>query len=460
MIRQRITIHNPSASHDGLITHMDKSSFQLNAPPEGFYVEKRIIVPKSHPFPLIELLRVQVKANEAVDGNPLFNFPTTQGTAFYVEPSSEYTSDQQKDLIEQSQALVEQFTHSINGTQWIGALKTIYLYNETVDPELMQNIDRITPGTKLLVDDFSILDIFVSKGGMVLKQVYHTNEPLSFETDPAISTEVGLFLVDPAVSTPDDLVLSGLRVLLNQDEDEENYHKTMFHFKPRHRHLDDFPVESTITENGLHPILSTKFKNGIPKPSDDDIQECKLYYHLNLARSLIFDKYQSVPEGARLVVQNGKTELEAPVYKVHEWGNEILFEFDDFNSSSIDFTLHSRYQAPDQSESITIASNPKPEVFVACSISEDHLLDYSPLDNKAPIGGNYELYFTNDTVFYHFPHLNEGLIDVKVPHGTSDFALVNTITTIAVAAGLYIVLASLLKSALGRGKITKEKKDQ
>ena len=76
---------------------------------------------------------------------------------------------------------------------------------------------------------------------------------------------------------------------------------------------------------------------------------------MNLNKSLIFDQFQNIPIGSQLIINNGNKNLELPEYKINQWGNELLFEFEFDNDNDIphhiNLTVHSRYQLPQNNHS-------------------------------------------------------------------------------------------------------------
>ena len=325
---------------------------------------------------------------------------------------------------------------------------------------------NLKEGWKFNLHPKSNYDYIYNQDKIIIRELLTNVSEIEFNLELGIYKEIGLFLIDDKISTNDDLNLSGIRVILDEDSNtnnkEESIHKTMFHIKPRHRSFDDSTTITTtkIIPQGLHPILSTELNTTtIVMPTDFDVEECKFYYYLNLNKSLIFDQFQNIPIGSQLIINNGNKNLELPEYKINQWGNELLFEFEFDNDNDIphhiNLTVHSRYQLPQNNHShsqISNVLNSLPNIFMGCNVKEGNLLDKSPFDTKrdVKIGGNYEIYFTEDTVFYHLQNSdnsgNSGsstLLEINIPHGKTTFDRVNNITSLGLLIGVLMILYAI-----------------
>lgn len=490
-MRQRLTIFNPGSSHDDVIQNLNSTNFKLTAPSseQRFSIENKFTIPIVTPLQYIRQLRIQSKKLYA-DVNPLFPFDFTTGLNIYVIPRNTVNDDDDDEFFQElSNVLKEVVNLDINATEWTTAVNSLYYYSS--QPAQLQAQSSWIKYYD--VQDYdSTFDLVYnadeSSKQIVLRQLVTKVVDISYDLKLGEYKEIGLFLNDAKVSqTKDDLVLSGLRVILDgqsesqDDADDKNIHKTMFHLKPRHRYLPG-SISSSIIPQGLHPILATTVstENGLRSTInyeivgiDADVEACNSYYYLNLNKSLIFDKYQNIPLNSTLLVNNGVSNLELPEYKISQWGSELLFEIKQDEASDVssparfDFnlTLHSRYQLPNNSDSsspFTQIINPQPQFFIACKVKEGHLLNKSPFDSKrlSLLGNNYEAYFQNDTVFYHFDTIEtDRHVSVDIPHGTTTFDRVNSITTFTILIGIGIIFWGILQKFTKSKPIGKSKTD-
>lgn len=428
-MRQRTTIFNPFSSHDGIVQNANKTNFQLSSV-NGFpfVVENKFTTTPNTTYPAIKQFRIQNKFNNSPSKDPIFQFDYSPGLNIYAIP--EPNVDEHDFWQQVGNLTTELLNITIPSETWIKNLNSFYYYD--LEPISLHNFS---------LHENSDYDYTFTNEKVTIRELLTDVDNLNFNSDPNIFKEVGLFLVDDKISSPDDLNLVGLRVVLDDADEDQNIHKTMFHIKPRHRYSGE--VNSKIVSKGLHPILNTKLDASIPE--EFDIQECKLYYYLNVNKSLIFDEFQNVPLGSQLVINNGNKNLELPEYKINEWGNEVLLEFDNI-TNEVNLTLHSRYQLPENAneEIDTTIINASPEVFIGCNVKEDHLLNKSPFDSKSTIGGNYEIYFTEDTVFYHLLDQRDNALAIEIPHGTTTFDRINSITMLGLLIGILFIVYSII----------------
>lgn len=430
MIKQRLTLFNPGENHDDAVGSIEKEKVVLT-PKAGFVLENKLRITPNLEYPLISDVRVQSRRNPYTsDESQVFNYHFGAGLHVYASPLN-VTEDMMEDFYQQvDSVLKEWFQLTVPNDSWIRNYNSVYYYGEAIKGKL--------PIEKELLYNSDIFDWRYTNQEITYKELVPVKSKITITQSENVTKEIGVFLLDRKLTTIDDLALSGLRIAMNE-EDEEFVFRTLFHVKPRHRLTGT--VTSNLVENGLHPIIRSSLKNTVDEQIEDTSKDsCKLYYYINLDKLFIFDKYQSIPAGGVLVVSNGNSDLELPAYKVAEWGNEILFEFDQ-EVENIDFTVHSRYQEPGSTGKYL---NLPPQVFRACDGTKDYyLLLTSPFDNNLRIGGNYETYFTNDTVFYHY--VDEGSsIGVNIPSGKSNFERVERITGIALLLGVIYILYKLV----------------
>lgn len=434
-MRQRITILNPGSSNDDIVDDINRKTVKFQNT-KGFLVENRLRYIDSSRAPLVRHLRVQQSLG--TPPSQLFNYHYPNGVHVYAVPQLE-SIDQKDEFFDQvSMLLNKNFGLPLDRDLFIETYNSVYYH--TTSP--------ITPKLNLLTHSVlggTTFEWLWSAGQTTFKELTTADESFEVLTEEDITKEIGLFIFDDKITTTDDLFLSGLRVeLVNEHSEDEFIHKTMFHVKPRHR-IAPATSNSTITPNGLHPVLHTNINSEKIQDfvgEDNTPNHCKFYYYLDLTRLFIFDKYQSIPEGALLVVHNGKSDLELPEYSVSEWGSEVLLEFDTA-PTEVSLTLHSRYQKPGPGGQVE-KTNSAPQLFYACDSTKDaHLLATSPFDNKLPLGGNYEAYFTNDTVFYHYANTHEDF-SAQIPHGSSSFERTEMWTVLTLAVGVLYLLVKMI----------------
>ncbi|KAK6203392.1 PIG-X [Scheffersomyces amazonensis] len=473
MIKQRTTIFNPNESNDDVVSSIERNQvvFKTGSADNSttpFIVENKITVPLDQTlisqYNLIKQVRIQT-SDESVTDDVVFTYKFNHGTNIYILPKNVHNQEQQAQFYEQVNDLLQHLLNiDVKSENWIRITNSLYYHDEsprTLSLDWFSQVDDLVDSHTY--DIFFNNDDSEGNASIVLKQLAH----LPYSTDYTIKLkdnirkEIGLFIIDKVISSPDDIVLSGIRAILNKEEaesDEEYIFKTLFHIKPRHRIVDGLS-DSRIVENGLHPIIKSTF-NSFEEKQDSDVIECKLYYYINLNKSLIFDKYQSIPVGANLIVNNGVSNLELPEYKISEWGNEILFEFDNITTNNIEFTVHSRYQLPSNITNSTVIHNSLPQLFYACNVRDDYLLDKSPFDTKLSIGGNYETYFTGDTVFYHIDHTSNSSIVVNIPNANDSIDRISTISILTVLFGVGIILFQLFRVIFRAPKVTATRKNE
>lgn len=440
-MRQRTTVFNPYPSHDGIVQNVNKTNFQLSSV-DGypFVVENKFTTTPDNTYPAIKELRIQSKFSKSPNNDPIFQFDYAPGLNIYAIPQADVN---EQDFWQQVGDLtLEVLNITIPPVSWISNINSFY-YHE------LQPVDLINGN----FHEHSDYDYSFTNEKVTIRELLTNVDSLNFNSDPNLFKEVGLFLIDDKISSPDDLNLVGLRVVLDDTDEDQNIHKTMFHIKPRHRYFGE--SNSKVIPQGLHPVLNTKID--VTLPDDDDIQECKLYYYLNVNNSLIFDEFQNVPAGSQLVVNNGNKNLELPEYKISEWGNEVLLEFDNI-TNEVNLTLHSRYQLPENANEKTDTTiiNTPPAIFIGCNVKEGNLLGKSPFDTKNNIGGNYEVYFTEDTVFYHLLDQSKDTLTIDIPHGVTTFDRINSITILGLLIGILFIVYSIFSKLFFTSKVKKD----
>ena len=89
-MRQRTTIYNPYSSHDGIITNLNRTNFQLSSIPNHlFTIENKYTITTTQPnksslYLAIKELRIQTKFNNNESGIPIFHFIMNQDLIFML----------------------------------------------------------------------------------------------------------------------------------------------------------------------------------------------------------------------------------------------------------------------------------------------------------------------------------------------------------------------------------------
>lgn len=439
-MRQRITVFNPGKDNNDVIASLDKDHVVFNedliGKSQGFTVENKVTSTYEGEWTsYIKTLRIQINKTP---GLGIFDYWYQTGVSIYVVPELSDISAIEDFYDGLSKGLQELLHIPLKKENWVTNHNSLMYYDDEV-PEINWDHDIV----KLVpVDhDFTNFDLNLDSK-LVVKTVSNMNQ-FTYARDGHYK-EIGLFIIDDAISSVDDVVLSGVRVIFDGSHyDDELLHKTLFHVKPRHRAIIA-PKVTSLKPNGMHPVISIA---GIasPQPQGDDIKDCKKYGYFTINKNFFLDKYQ-VNEA--IVAGYGNADLELPSYKINEWGTEYLIEL----NNDTEIVLHSRYQLPNTSSDAVLTP---PQVFVACDVVEDaYLLNTSPFSNKLDIGGNYENFFTNETVFYHYPQSER--FTVHIPSGQDSFNRVSVITVVSLLLGILIILRKLF----GLKKVDVEKKNQ
>lgn len=396
--------------------------------------EDRHIMP--HPgFKYIRSMRIH-SITKPSEGS-IFNYYYQPGTSIYIYPKNLDGASKQE-FFDEASEFASQLGLSVDH-EWILSTNSFYFYLPKVD------MDATTKYLSSLVGNFlepwSNLDLYFTDNEVTIKTLKDAHGGAKFRKS-SDNQEIGVFKVEPGISTYDDLALTGFRVVFN-DDDEKNVHKTLFHIKPRHRQLSTAQHFVSVEPNGLHPLLQSTLNNIPEVASDEDVERCGLYGYLSLHKSLFVDKNNLSP-GVSVALNFGPTNLELPEYEIREWGNELLFKID--NKTGVTFDLHSRYQLPAYQLKTKVEIS-APRLFLACDVKDANLLSASPFDNKLPLGGHYERFFTNDTVYYHIP-MDKTTVSVEIPNANiGNMYVVIIATLLALGVGLIWVLRKLLSAA-------------
>lgn len=458
-MRRRITfIH--SRDHEVPVKSISGSRIEFERPVIGSVEEKLTF--SSPVFDHIASLRIHASKepiNKPTDHQraSVFDYAYQIGLHVYAEPKRKASGGDQSAFFQEVNQYVKGLLGSdISEEMWIQSLNAFYYHTSSV-PEIQ------FPHLPIL-RSWQSVDYYRNGESTVVK-VYSSESALT-EIDARGSKafcEVGIFSVEER-SLPDDVILSGVRVLLNdkdvndsESDDEPNVLQTVFHTKPRQRAVDHENLPLAVVKvipNGLHPILSI---DHIPPPPDDhDLGECGLFAYFTLQKSVFLDRYQ-VPDRLKVLAHYGIRDLELPTYSVSHWGNEILVQWNEINTDPVNITLHSRYQLPSTEVDKITQTIASPILFYACDATVDgHLLSGSAFDNKRDVGGSFERFFTEDSVFYHISERQT--FDVSIPTLKGDVSMVNTWTMLALLAGILLVVSSFFSKPRDTEK-AKEKEE-
>lgn len=406
----------------------------------------------------IKSIRIHINRERTNDQTPnleksVFAYPYQIGLHVYVEPELEAGVTLDDFFTEVNNHLQMQLGFQIPPEHWIQSLNAFYFHDIDI-PKV--NV----PNGATLGDSYAALDYYSSSESTVTK-LYKSDMKIKLYdvSNSGDSCEVGVFTIEDH-STRDDLILSGVRVLLNdKDMDaKQMVQRTVFHTKPRHRYLDILDKNESFSKsplglanvkiipNGLHPILSIV---SIPAPpTDRDIDLCLLFSYLTLQKSVFVDRYQ-VPDQVKLLAHYGTKDLELPEYSVKQWGTEVLLHLGDLNSLLVNLTLHSRYQLPQLKVDTVSTLLDSAVLFYACDATVDaNVLTDSAFDNRRPVGGSFERFFTEDSIFYHVSERES--LDVQIPTLKDDSIFINLSTMTTLIFGILMVLSSALVRSLKR----------
>lgn len=467
MSRQRITVFNSGDSHDALLKEVSPKRLEIESD-ELLYVEVKTTYIKLETPSFIDSIRITYSNSEQPPAEkypPVFQYFFQNGWSVYFTGTSGAGQNKELFFAQIGEVLGKYFDlPPETSEQGIAATSSIfYGLLELGDPGDV--LEHITGQQTESSVNINALDITITQAGpSFTKYVYETSK-LTVDRSESTYKEVGLFLLEDELTVRDDIVLSGIRVVFDpedtvppEDDLSSIMFKTMFHVKPRHRLIDTIEYKTKVKPNGLHPMLVTLFNHNISRIYEEDIRECETFYYLNLDKSFFIDKYQ-LPEN-QINILNGFLDLELPAYKMKSWGTEILLQLTDVNFGEVELQLHSRYQAPNKNNSQTTVTVNQPMIFQACSIGKMDLdaIEGSPFDNHVnKFGGNYEAFFTPDSVFYHYKG-NVEPIAIAIPNGSSDVQSINWKTSLVVLLGLVLVFNKLIKMFIMRYQISHEHK--
>lgn len=475
MIKHRVTFFNPTGSNDNVIEKVSlnylKVAEDLEIPREDKYKIIQSELPAA-----IKLLRLQwskpLGSNTAA---PLFVENQVQQPGLHIYASPEAIADADVFFAELNDFVSTRFGFQLSSQDWV---PTTYSVLVSIDNVLL---DSILQGIKqflqtLVGDEFEPsllaadnLDIIIDKDTTTCKTLIIDSSKLSLEfkvTSKNVKHEIGVFMLDDKVTTIDDLMLSGVRFVIDPlGNPVDKLEQTLFHVKPRHRLVPGVSADVSIeTPQGLHPTLKYKVEGAPALPDGADTSNCKLFYYQTLSKSFFIDKYQ-LPKNFSVVSLYGNLDLEAPEYKVDGWGVESLMNIEG-DLVDFEFTIHSRYQEPtEEGKDMVEKVIYPPNLFYACSVDKDeHLLGTSPFDYTSSLASNvggFQSYFTDDTVFYHVTQESSELL-VSIPRGKGDAIEVNQLTVLVLGLGIAWLFYKFIKILLSRSEyaVSEEKKKE
>lgn len=424
-----------SQEGDNVVKSINSTHLELNPSPSLAREDKLTFSTKDYSH--ISSLRVQVvKPFGATNETRPFGYLYQPGLHIYAVPQVVRDVNERETFYAQvTQAMLEVFGLEIDSNRMILSLNSFYYHTSEI-PNLPQFTAKWSSKAG---SNWDALDYVLSEDTAVLKTLEVALDRLvvSEETD---YTEIGVFGLEKHTTT-DDVILTGIRAILNDGnvgtDTKDFVHKTMFHVKPRHRTVNRL-TDVQYKPNGLHPVFS--FDQQPQTPHDDDVSNCKLYCYLTLDNAVFVDRYQ-IPELMNILASYGPNNLELPSYSIQGWGNEVLIELAN-TEYPLDLTLHSRYQLPSVNGLHTRVSIDKPYLFYGCETGSDSfLLNNSPFDNKNKIGGTFEKFFTDDTVFYQAG--TRGKAEVEIPNAAGTPMYANGVTSAAILLGLWMVASKL-----------------
>lgn len=437
-MRHRVTFIHSLPPDEKIASSLNETYVRLKDGPEVAR-EDRYTFPAPE-YKNVKSLRIHVnKGYEDSHVTSPFSYQYQVGLHFYVKPVVISSLAEREEFYSNSGRLIKDYFGVEPESQtWIPSLSALYFH---VQEPLEMSFKNVADELSALDNDWSCLDYHSSDGTSALKLFYPVSQRRFVDvSNTSEFTEVGIFAIDKQ-SSRDDLVLSGARIVMNDNEDLDLVQRTLFHVKPRHRSID--PMELSYKPNGLHPVIT--FGDAPEYPVDEDIKNCILYSYYTLEKSIFLDPYQ-VPSGFNILANYGTKDLELPEYAIKQWGNEILVEHKDLGVFPFDLTLHSRYQLPSNAISKRTVLD-KPVVFYACEgMVVPYLLNNSPFDNKRAPGGSFEKFFTDDTIFYHA--LKHGYFDVDIPNAALNTTTAKLLTLFALLFGVTIIFYKLFRRTI------------
>lgn len=244
-----------------------------------------------------------------------------------------------------------------------------------------------------------------------------------------------------------DIELAGIRSVISSEEFIPPT-KTLIYVKPRHQSINETIKFNLETPVGLHPTLQLSNIQSPPLSEDN----CKLFWISTVTNRLIFDKYQIDTNKFKLLSSWGDTDLEAPVWKVSNWGSLQILEV--LDKENLKMTYHSRYIQPTINSETELLN---PSLFYACDsegLIEDHeLITLNPFDTY---GLGYDSFFDKDTVFYHFQNA-EGISKFNIPTAeVTDYKKIHFITTAVVLLGTFYLLFKMFKAKFSKNSTDSE----
>lgn len=416
-MKHRITILNHESTHDSIISHVNKTIIQLTS---NFTREDKFTfvgdeIPTIFRNRHIKDLNIRMGNVDSL----VFNY-FSPNLEVNVRPNS------QKDKFFEG-------TKDLWGLLGINDDWTISKTSVMVSQDTSEPLKEVMK--KIIGMDFETMNLVYTSGKLIVS-VINTDGPKEIPWMDQIYTETGVFLIDDY--EVDDIVLSGLRVIMdgteildteaetNSTNKFDHLHKTLFHIKPKFR---TFPITTKLLANGLHPKIEFEF----PEPPFDDVSGCERFFYTSLPKDLFIDPYNP-GENVEIVVNYGVKDLELPAYSIDEWGHQLLVRLTD---NVGELTLHSRYQLPNKQGNQSIDFNGV--AFYGCDLNERNILQLNPFYNEYL--DSYSSFFTNDTVLYQ--DFKNFTLDIPVPQ--SEFHDINLITLITLVLGILIIILQLVK---------------
>ncbi|KAL7666709.1 Protein PBN1 [[Candida] zeylanoides] len=437
MFRHRVTVFNPRDSNDNIIEYVGHDLLRLS-PLEGFAREDKYSWAQSHLPSAVSSLRIQWAPVRKAASSPLWVEYYTQPPGLQVYATPQEGVDVAQFYAQLNQLASEWAGINVTTADWVANSNVVTWISPNFSSAsiLLSRLSSLLPPEDARQFDAlaaANVDVYLTHDKSTLKAFtdnWVSPNSAFAPTSPQTRHEIGIFILDREITTADDLMLSGVRYVIDPTApDNDKLHQTMFHVKPRHRVHGKYTV-GLVQPQGLHPTLQFRGQGPSTLPHDADVSDCKLYYYHAVSKSFFIDKFQ-LPKHFSTVLMYGDSDLEAPEYRCRGWGVEAMFEVD--GSRDFDLTLHSRYQAPVTDASTTRVDRHmgSPMLFYACSATEANLLATSPFDTPAtgPQG-----FFTNDTVFYHLQS-SSPVLTASIPRARGNPALVESLTLAVVALG-------------------------
>lgn len=438
MIKQRITLLSKYIDQEVDTEGLEFNEDSVTIPKSIYYLKQdRITIPTNLvPDEISKLLnslstiRIQWKAPGSIPSDVFQNF-NQEGLFIHLLPSSSYYEESIDELSQRLSSILglEPFD---NSNLVITATSASYYTNSPLQTsKISELITRLSPVDQSEISDVQDFELSWNPDSSLKIQWISSPSDIQIAKSSNIRKEIAI--LQPKDMVP-DIELAGIRTVLGEDYTPPT--KTLIYIKPRH-----FATNKSINYKfqmplGLHPTVKVSDIDYNP-PGDN----CKLFWVSTVDKRLIFDKYQYDEKRFKLLQSWGETDLEAPVWKVTQFGSIQFLEV--LSKTGLEMTYHSRYIEPSSDGGTSFLT---PQLFYACNSSEliedNELIESNPFDSY---GLGYESFFDKDTIFFHFNNEPNSLFFNIPSVDVETFDKVQLTTLSVVAIGTLYLLYKLFR---------------